>query len=110
MEILIYNYTGYESEFEVSVNDKGKLRFEYYVTYSDIKLFLDEDGHGRAKIHNIKCVTYDEDGNPSPYNLDDNQIKLLERELTEYVDWEEWKSWKFQPDDDHEERKLRSRG
>jgi hypothetical protein len=42
--------------------------------------------------------------------LDDNQIKLLERELTEYVDWEEWKSWKFQPDDDHEERKLRSRG
>jgi hypothetical protein len=108
MELLIYNYTGFEREFEVSIKDKGKITFEYYVTDSDIDFSMDQEGYATAKINSIDCITYDKNDKPKAYVLNQEQIDLLEKELTEYVDWDKWIDWKSQPDDDYEQRKFNS--
>ena len=108
MEFLIYNYTGYESEFEVAMLDKGKIQFSFYVTNINTTLSMDEDGHGKVRINTISCISYDIEDNPQPYVLTQEQIVALEKELPEYIDWNEWLDWKQQPDDDYEERRLNS--
>lgn len=108
MELLIYNYTGYENEFEVAQIENGKISFDFYVTNIDTTISLDEDGHGKIRINTISCVTYNEEDKSLPYVLTQEQIYALEKELPNYIDWSEWIDWKSQPDDDYEERKLNS--
>lgn len=108
MELLIYNYSGYESEFEVSILEKGKIQFSFYVTNIDTTLSMNKDGYGKVRINTITCITYDENDEAHPYVLTQEQIYALEKELPEYIDWVEWLDWKSQPDDDHEERKFNS--
>lgn len=108
MEYIIYNYTGYESQFEVAQYENGKISFDFYVTNINTTLSIDEDGHGKVRINTISCVTYNEDDQSIPYVLSQEQIYALEKALPDYVDWSEWIDWKSQPDDDYEERRLNS--
>lgn len=106
MELLVYNYTGYETEFEVSVKDKGKITFHYYVTNIDTTLSIDKYEDSCVKINSIEAIIYDENDNPQPYILSQNEIESLEKELPEYIDWISWIDEMSQPDDNHEEFKL----
>jgi hypothetical protein len=108
MEYLIYNYTGYENEFEVAVFENGKINFDFYVSNINTTLSIDQHGFGKVKINAITCITYNEKDEPIYYILSQEQISILEKELPEYIDWNEWINWKSQPDDDYEERRLNS--
>lgn len=108
MELLVYNYTGYESEFEVAIKENGKISFDYYVTNINTTLSIDNDGHGRVRINSVCCVTYNDQDKPIPYVLTQEQIYELEKALPDYIDWNDWIDWKSQPDDDYEERKFNS--
>ena len=77
MELLIYNYTGYESEFEVSIIENGKIKFDYYVSNIHTTLSMNEDGKGKVRVNTISCITYDENDKPIPYVLTQDQIEGL---------------------------------
>lgn len=106
MELLIYNYSGVESEFEVAVLHKGKIDFAFYVTDIKTTLSLDEDGHGKVSIESISCVTYDNQDEAKPYVISEDLIWMLEKELPEYINWTEWVDHNSQSDDDYEENRF----
>ena len=108
MEYLIYNYTGYESEFEVAGIENGKIKFDFYVSNINTTLSIDEDGHGKVRINTICCVTYNDEDKPVPYVLTQEQIYALEIAMIDCVDWNDWMDSQRPDDDDYEERRFNS--
>ncbi len=106
MEIIIYYYSGFQTEFEVAVLHKGKIDFAFYVTDIKTILSLDEDARGKVKIESITCITYNSKDEPKPYILNEELIWMLEKELPEYINWNEWVDHNSQKDDGYEERRL----
>jgi hypothetical protein len=47
-------------------------------------------GDASVKILKVKCHVCDDDDNEIEHTLTDQEIKDLQEEMVEYVDWDEW--------------------
>ena len=108
MSYIIYNFTGYEKQFEVATIENGKIQFYLYVTDLRTTLTMDSSGYGKVRIDIISCVVYDAEDNQVPYMLSQEEITNLEHQMIDCVDWNDWLDSQRPDDDDYEERKFDS--
>ncbi len=92
MEIQLHNFTGYESECEVTYFEHlgGNYVKSYFLSDLHVRLSIDLMGDASVKILKVKCHVCDDDDNEIEHTLTDQEIKDLQEEMVEYVDWDEW--------------------
>jgi hypothetical protein len=92
MEIQIHNFTGYESECEVAYFEHlgGDYVKTYYLSDLNVRLSIDIMGDAYVQITKVKCHLFDIDDNEIAHTLTDQEIKDLQEEMVNYVDWDEW--------------------
>ena len=92
MEIQIHNWTGYEDECEIAYFEPfgGDYIKTYFLSKLNTRLYIDEDGASGVEIMSVECHTYDDQDNKMPHTLQDQEIRQIELEMPEYVDWQEW--------------------
>jgi hypothetical protein len=91
MVIKIENFTGYEDNCEIIINDNnGNYQRTYFLENLEFDMYLNQQCNRAIRITNYNCTHYNDLEVGIPYTLKNLELELIQNEIKNIVDWEEW--------------------